>query len=679
MKASRVRRAAVVGFVAALAVCWSPARSRVVTNLTSDTLIASGVPTAPRSPTAIPGNARAAMSFLAPASNGGSRITGYVVTPYSGSVAQVARVFTSTATTQIIGGLANAQTYTFDVAARNGVGVGPRSARTAPITVGAPSAPRAPRAIPGNASATLIFAAPQSKNGSAITGYTVTPYLANVAQQPRVFDSTATTEVIGGLVNAKTYEFTVAARNARGTSASSIVISATIGTPTAPSDVTARPSNGSATTRWTPPSTNNGSSVTGYTISVYLEGAWQRDIHYRSTATSETITGLTGAGAYGFRIAAQNARGIGPRSGPSCVPMIVGQPDINSQPAGTRFCLSGTHNWTLTPKARDVLIGPATLDGGDSTQFAIVAGAGITNVTLSGLTIRNYRAGEERGAVHTPDPPSASGWALINLQVHDIGNGTTNGAGAELGVGWHVTGGRYYNTRQEGLTAGDGAANFVVDGVEIDHNNFTNNTYTTRAHSCGDEGGGFKFVASNVTIQNSYIHDNSCSGLWSDLSGTNLVITNNRLVDNWEQGVILEISGSGRISHNTVTGNGFHMQNADNNGCGWGWGGGITLSTSGQTHTSNGPIDISFNNVVGNCNGITGVDQFRIEHHCDVAPKCELAHVRVHDNKIVGSTVSGAVNMTGAWQDDGDDLAKHDITFARNTFSGGAKFCGLTC
>ena len=65
------------------------------------------------------------------------------------------------------------------------------------------------------------------------------------------------------------------------------------------------------------------------------------------------------------------------------------------------------------------------------------------------------------GAIHTPDPPSATGWTLDNLQVHDIGNGTTDGAGAELGVGWHVVGGRYFNTRQEGLTAGDGAANFV--------------------------------------------------------------------------------------------------------------------------------------------------------------------------------------------------------------------------
>ena len=359
--------------------------------------------------------------------------------------------------------------------------------------------------------------------------------------------------------------------------------------------------------------------------------------------------------------------------------MGAGQADIDAQPAGTRFCLSGTHDWTLTPKSGDTLTGPVVLDGANRRDFAVVAADGVNNVTLSRLEIRDYVAGDASGAIHTPRPPLATGWTLDDLHVHDIGNGTTDGAGVELGVGWRVIGGRYYNTRQEGLTAGGGARDIVVDGVELDHNNFTNDAYTTRSHSCGDEAGGFKFVADNVTVRNSKIHDNACSGLWSDLSSNNLTITDNLLADNWEQGVILEISGAATISHNIVTGNGFHMQNANNHGCGWGWGGGITLSTSGQTHTSNGPIDISFNDVEGNCNGITGVDQFRNEHHCNRRPSVSSLTSRIHDNKIVGSTVPGAPNMTGAWQDDHDNLATHDIIFTRNTFVGGANLCRLTC
>ena len=41
----------------------------------------------------------------------------------------------------------------------------------------------------------------------------------------------------------------------------------------------------------------------------------------------------------------------------------TGQADIDAQPAGMRLCLSGTHNWTLTPKSGDTLSGPAVLDG----------------------------------------------------------------------------------------------------------------------------------------------------------------------------------------------------------------------------------------------------------------------------------------------------------------------------
>src|SRR5438128_7663326 len=58
--------------------------------------------------------------------------------------------------------------------------------------------------------------------------------------------------------------------------------------------------------------------------------------------------------------------------GASCVgvPMTAGQADINGHGAGTTFCLSGTHNWTLTPKAGDRLIGPAILDGGNTSAHA---------------------------------------------------------------------------------------------------------------------------------------------------------------------------------------------------------------------------------------------------------------------------------------------------------------------
>src|SRR5262245_35491062 len=87
-------------------------------------------------------------------------------------------------------------------------------------------------------------------------------------------------------------------------------------------------------------------------------------------------------------------------SSPACrgVPMRRGQADIDRHPPGTTFCLSGVHNWTLTPKSGDKLIGPAVLDGQHRTQYAVLP-ATAKNVVLSRLVIRNYTVGNQHGAV----------------------------------------------------------------------------------------------------------------------------------------------------------------------------------------------------------------------------------------------------------------------------------------
>jgi hypothetical protein len=92
------------------------------------------VPTAPTIATAIAGDALATATWTAPSSDGGVAITGYEVTPYAGATALPAHIFTSTATTQVITGLTNGTTYTFKVAAINGVGTGPQSAASNAVT-----------------------------------------------------------------------------------------------------------------------------------------------------------------------------------------------------------------------------------------------------------------------------------------------------------------------------------------------------------------------------------------------------------------------------------------------------------------------------------------------------------------------------------------------------------------
>ncbi|MCU1370627.1 MAG: hypothetical protein JWO77_1821 [Ilumatobacteraceae bacterium] len=85
------------------------------------------------------GDHQARVTWTAPTSDGGSPITGYVITPYVGATAGPAQAI-GPATSLIYTGLTNGTTYTFRVAAYNAVGTGPSSGASNPV-IPAPYAP----------------------------------------------------------------------------------------------------------------------------------------------------------------------------------------------------------------------------------------------------------------------------------------------------------------------------------------------------------------------------------------------------------------------------------------------------------------------------------------------------------------------------------------------------------
>jgi hypothetical protein len=126
----------------------------------------------------------------------------------------------------VITGLTNGRTYKFRVQAMNAIGTGGFSTVTNAVRP-APTVPSAPtiirNATAGNQSATVSWHAPVSDGGSPLTGYVVTPYTSYYPHPSTVFDASATTRVITGLTNGRTYKFRVQAMNAIGTGGFSTV------------------------------------------------------------------------------------------------------------------------------------------------------------------------------------------------------------------------------------------------------------------------------------------------------------------------------------------------------------------------------------------------------------------------------------------------------------------------
>ena len=92
-----------------------------------------GAPAAPKAPKAKVKSGSLTLTWKAPA-DGGSAITGYVVTPSIGGVTQTPIVFNSTATSEVISGLTHDTSYTFTVAAKNAITVGSPSPASTAVT-----------------------------------------------------------------------------------------------------------------------------------------------------------------------------------------------------------------------------------------------------------------------------------------------------------------------------------------------------------------------------------------------------------------------------------------------------------------------------------------------------------------------------------------------------------------
>ena len=288
----------------------------------SNSVTPSAGPGTPTIGTATKGNAQATVTFTAPTSDGGSPITGYTVTSNPGG-------FTGAGTSSpiTVTGLTNGTAYTFTVFATNASGnSAPSSASNSVIPSTVPGAPTIGTATKGNTQATVTFTAPASNGGSVITGYTVT-------SNPGGFTAAGTTSplTVTGLTNGTAYTFTVTATNANGnslpSSASNSVTPSTV--PGAPTIGTATKGNAQASVAFTPPASNGGSVITGYTVTS-SPGSFTGS----GSSSPIVVTGLTNGTAYTFTVIASNVNG-------NSLPSSVSNP-VRPHTATTIYDVEGT-------------------------------------------------------------------------------------------------------------------------------------------------------------------------------------------------------------------------------------------------------------------------------------------------------------------------------------------------
>jgi len=263
------------------------------------------------------------LAWTAPAFNGGTAITDYIVeyaAPPAGSNALVWNVFNdgiSTSSVTTVTGLTNGITYQFRVSARNAVGNSPVSTSVlgTPVYKGVPDAPRSLTAIPGRLLVTMSWLAPLSNGGIPITDYVIESSTDDGATWARIPDavSTATSATLSGLVGNTQYLFRVRAVNSAGTGAASNTAQATPTPNSAPSvvrNIVATSTLMGATISWTVPADNGGGAITGYVVDYTTDGtnyvgSRRLSSNYRSTV----FTGLTGGVVHTMRVRATNAFG----------------------------------------------------------------------------------------------------------------------------------------------------------------------------------------------------------------------------------------------------------------------------------------------------------------------------------------------------------------------------------
>jgi uncharacterized protein YhjY with autotransporter beta-barrel domain len=363
------------------------------------------VPGAPTIGTATAGAQQATVNFTAPASSGGSSISGYTATSSPGGLTG-----TCSATPCTVTGLTNGTSYTFTVSATNGIGTGAASA--------------ASNAVTPKGNQTINFANP----GTVNFGTTPTLIANATSGLPVTFTSSTTavcTVTSGGVLTTVTPgTCTINANQAgNGTYLAAAQVSQSFAiagvAPSAPTIGTATAGDAQATVTFTASTVTGGDPITGYTVTSTPGG-----LTGTCTQSPCTVSGLTDGTAYTFTVTATNVAGtsVASAASNSVTPKAAGAiTHFVANPAAPVFKPSGTFTVSATGTGSSSPLVFAI--GTSSSAVCSIQGSTVTTLSAGGCTVTANQAGD---GSHTAAPQVTLVVTISNPPPPTTGNVTAN-------------------------------------------------------------------------------------------------------------------------------------------------------------------------------------------------------------------------------------------------------------
>lgn len=236
------------------------------------TASAVGAPDAPTKVTVTAGNGFATVSWLAPASTGGSSIQQYVVRAYRTATGgdAIATCEPDPVSTRkcTVGPLPNGDTYYIDVIARNALLTSePSSPRVSVITAALPDQPRAVTAVQEGTGIRVRWQTPAADGGRPITGYTASAYASPSTTSALATCTTSGDScLIAGVEGYYYVDVTATTAAGKGASSEPRVRVLVIGASDAPRAVAANQDGRTLTVSWLRPLDDGGTPIQRYEV-----------------------------------------------------------------------------------------------------------------------------------------------------------------------------------------------------------------------------------------------------------------------------------------------------------------------------------------------------------------------------------------------------------------------------